>query len=87
MNCKRYRKAKKELVRLTLRKLESSLHERLWVKFEDILLVRTWAYCTARNVLWIITAFLRLERYDRFDKYLEEKGGPKNVDTAVKFIG
>ena len=86
MNCARFQKAKKELVKLTLWRFESSLHERLWVQFEDMLLVHTWMYCTARNFLWLITAFLGWERYDRFDTYLEEKGGPPaNVDAAVEY--
>ena len=45
-------------------------------------MARTWMFATARTTLWLMTIFLAMGRYDHFDKYVEEKGGPANIEVA-----
>ena len=39
---------------------------------------------TARSLLWLITTALCSQRYDHYDEFVKEEGGPENVETAQK---
>ena len=50
------------------------------------MLVRTFFLATVRTTLWFLTTFLATQRYDHFDKYVAEKGGPENLEDANRIV-
>ena len=86
MECSRFKYYKNEIRKLTFRRFESKYHESLWGDYEKVLMVRSFMLATSRNLLWIVTAFLGVERYDRYDQWVEKKGGPPNREAADFFF-
>ena len=46
------------------------------------MILRTVMFALSRTLLWLISAFLVAESYDRYEKFVEEKGGPANNEAA-----
>ena len=82
MLCTNFANIKKELAKLTFRQFESRDHESHWGDYEKIMMVRSFMMATSRTLLWLITAFLVQERYDRYELFVEKNGGPANNEAA-----
>ena len=83
MKCTRLTHIKNELAKITFRKFESRYHASFWQEYNDrILVLRTFFLSMSRNLLWVIATILVTERYDRYEKFVEEKGGPVNNEVA-----
>ena len=85
MRCSRLKNYTKQISKLTFRKFESSYHEGFWNDFEKLLLARTFMLATAHILLFLVTAFLKKERYDRYDDFVRLRGGPQNKEAAHDF--
>ena len=86
MKCPNFAYIKKELAKLTFRKFESSHHKSFWKDFENVLLARTFMLATSRTLLWLISVVLVNERYDRYEQFVEERGGPTNNEAAEAIL-
>ena len=51
-----------------------------------MLMVRTFTLASSRTLLWLVTVFLAKERYDRYEQFVEKRGGPTNNEAAQVFL-